>query len=68
MIMNSSSEVNLICVTYGTDMSPYLLAALSPKALESASPGPHEFLPGAHNLIGPTNLSLLIYDCLTTPP
>ena len=57
-----------ILLIYGTDITPYLREALSPKALDKAKPGPQLFFPGAHILMGPANLSLLISDCLTTPP
>ncbi len=49
-------------------MTPYFLEALSPKALDKASPGPQLFFPGAQILIGPLYLSLLVYVCLITPP
>lgn len=52
----------------GSEINPTWRAELSPNALDKASPGPHEFLPGAHILMGPEYLSLPIYKGWMTPP
>lgn len=55
---NPSEPINIKSISYvkrmflisGYEIKPYLRAALSPKALDSASPGPQLFLPGAQIL------------------
>lgn len=57
-----------MCFTSASDITPYFLAALSPKARERARPGPQLFLPGAHILLGPEYLSLPISKGCIIPP
>ncbi len=52
----------------GSLITPYFLAALSPKALDRARPGPQLFFPGAHILLGPEYLSFPISSGCMTPP
>lgn len=63
-----SSSIPSKLPIYGSLIKPYLRAALFPKQRLKDTPGPHEFLPGAQILIGPTHFPLQIYSCLITPP
>ena len=58
--MKSISYVSRMFFISGSDIKPYFLAALSPKARDRARPGPQLFLPGAQILFGPEYLSFPI--------
>ena len=45
---------------YASQIRPYFLAALSPKALDNERPGPQLFFPGAQMRLGPEYLSFPI--------